>query len=158
VLSHLIATKYHVGFYLQYLSEWPDIFYVAETPCGATMGYVMGKAEGEGENWHGHVTAVTVAPEFRRLGLGRKLMSVLEDVSEKVYNAYFVDLYVRNSNQVAIGMYKRFGYSIYRRVLKYYSAGPEEDAFDMRRALPRDVDRRSIVPMGRSVHPSELRE
>lgn len=34
------------------------------------MGYVMGKAEGLGENWHGHVTAITVAPEFRRIGLG----------------------------------------------------------------------------------------
>lgn len=29
---------------------------------------VMGKAEGKGELWHGHVTAVTVAPEYRRLG------------------------------------------------------------------------------------------
>lgn len=29
------------------------------------MGYIMGKSEGEGEKWHGHVTAVTVAPEYR---------------------------------------------------------------------------------------------
>lgn len=122
------------------------------------MGYIMGKAEGQGEQWHGHVTAVTVAPEFRRLGLGRKLMSILEDVSEKVYNGYFVDLYVRASNEVAIGMYKRFGYSIYRRVIKYYSGGPEEDAFDMRRALPRDVNRKSIIPMDRPVLPSEINE
>lgn len=28
----------------------------------------MGKAEGKAELWHGHVTAVTVAPEYRRLG------------------------------------------------------------------------------------------
>ena len=34
------------------------------------MGYIMGKAEGIAENWHGHVTAVTVAPEFRKIGLG----------------------------------------------------------------------------------------
>jgi ribosomal protein S18 acetylase RimI-like enzyme len=45
---------------------------------------VMGKAEGEGESWHGHVTAVTVGPEYRRLGLARKLMLFLEDVSERV--------------------------------------------------------------------------
>ena len=32
------------------------------------MGYVMGKCEGVGENWHGHVTAVTVGPDYRRLG------------------------------------------------------------------------------------------
>ena len=27
------------------------------------MGYIMGQAEGIAENWHGHVTAVTVAPD-----------------------------------------------------------------------------------------------
>lgn len=46
---------------------------------------VMGKAEGYGEDWHGHVTAVTVAPEFRRLGLAKKLMDSLENVSEHLY-------------------------------------------------------------------------
>lgn len=44
---------------------------------------VMGKAEGHGDNWHGHVTALTVAPEYRRLGLAATLMKYLEDVSEK---------------------------------------------------------------------------
>jgi N-terminal acetyltransferase B complex catalytic subunit len=44
---------------------------------------VMGKAEGHGENWHGHVTALTVSTEFRRLGLAATLMAWLEDVSEK---------------------------------------------------------------------------
>ena len=43
----------------------------------------MGKAEGPGENWHGHVTAVTIAPEYRRLGMAAKLMSVLEEISDK---------------------------------------------------------------------------
>jgi len=44
---------------------------------------VIGKAEGTGENWHGHVSAVTVAPEYRRLGLARKLMDFIEELSEK---------------------------------------------------------------------------
>jgi N-terminal acetyltransferase B complex catalytic subunit len=48
-----------------------------------TLFAVMGKAEGHGENWHGHVTALTVSPEFRRLGLAATLMAWLEDVSEK---------------------------------------------------------------------------
>ena len=45
----------------------------------------MGKAEGkvDREEWHGHVTAVTVAPEFRRLGLAAKLMAGLEEISER---------------------------------------------------------------------------
>jgi N-terminal acetyltransferase B complex catalytic subunit len=55
---------------------------------------VLGKAEGRGENWHGHVTAVTVAPEFRRLGIARKLMNLLELVSEKMYPSSFIVLIV----------------------------------------------------------------
>ena len=43
----------------------------------------MGKAEGGGEKWHGHVTALTVAPEFRRLGLAGTLMNNLEQISEQ---------------------------------------------------------------------------
>jgi ribosomal protein S18 acetylase RimI-like enzyme len=43
----------------------------------------MGKAEGHGTNWHGHVTALTVSPDYRRLGLAAILMQFLEDVSEK---------------------------------------------------------------------------
>lgn len=154
----------------------------------------MGKAEGVGKLWHGHVTALTVAPEFRRMGLADRLMGILETVSEKMYvrctrnrqigaslmphvfsyNAYFVDLFVRVSNSVAIGMYEKFGYSVYRRVLEYYSGDNPEDAFgmflslispfcshlsfvtDMRKALPRDVKKESIIPLPHPVRPEEL--
>ena len=116
----------------------------------------MGKAEGEGEDWHGHVTAVTVAPEFRRIGLAEQMMQMLENVSEKIHDAYYVDLFVRASNQVAIGMYTKFGYTVYRRVLDYYSGIQEEDAFDMRKALMRDVERKSIIPLLHPVRPESL--
>jgi N-terminal acetyltransferase B complex catalytic subunit len=43
----------------------------------------MGKAEGTGENWHGHVTALSVAPSHRRGGVAAMLMKYLEDVSEE---------------------------------------------------------------------------
>lgn len=36
------------------------------------------------EEWHGHVTALSVAPEFRRLGLAAKLMEMLEEISERL--------------------------------------------------------------------------
>lgn len=43
--------------------------------------------------------------------------------------AYFVDLFVRVSNKVAINMYKNLGYIVYRTVLEYYSGDPDEDAY-----------------------------
>jgi N-terminal acetyltransferase B complex catalytic subunit len=95
----------------------------------------MGKAEGRGENWHGHVTALTIAPEYRRIGLAHEFMRILEQVSEKTYDAYFVDLFVRSSNRVAIGMYEKFGYSVYRRVLDYYTGVESEDAFGAFRSI-----------------------
>jgi len=125
-----------------------------EAPCGNMMGYILGKAEGKGESWHGHVTAVTVGPEYRRIGLANKLMIILETVSEKIYDGYFVDLFVRISNKVAIDMYKTFGYSVYRQVIGYYSG--EEDALDMRKALPRDVAKKSIIPLPHPVYPNEV--
>jgi len=60
----------------------------------------MGKAEGSAENWHGHVTALTVAPEYRRLGLAAKLMHSLEDVSEK-----YVKLHYRTRHWLALHKY-----------------------------------------------------
>ena len=54
-------------------------------------------------------------------------MQFLEKGTEELYNGYFVDLFVRESNALAQTMYKNLGYTIYRRVLGYYSG--EEDAF-----------------------------
>ena len=83
-------------------------------------------------------------------------MEYFEDVSIQTYNAFFVDLFVRASNTLAIKMYEKFGYSTYRRVLGYYSGELPEDALDMRKALPRDVEKESIIPLDHPVKPWEL--
>ncbi|KAG8522965.1 N-alpha-acetyltransferase 20 [Galemys pyrenaicus] len=151
---------YGIPFYLQYLAHWPEYFIVAEAPGGELMGYIMGKAEGSvaREEWHGHVTALSVAPEFRRLGLAAKLMELLEEISERK-GGFFVDLFVRVSNQVAVNMYKQLGYSVYRTVIEYYSASngePDEDAYDMRKALSRDTEKKSIIPLPHPVRPEDI--
>ncbi|KMT17847.1 hypothetical protein BVRB_2g033800 [Beta vulgaris subsp. vulgaris] len=46
--------------------------------------HFMGKVEGQGESWHGHVTAVTVAPEYRKHQLATKLMNILEYITDKI--------------------------------------------------------------------------
>ena len=140
----VLTETYHPPFYLEYLAKWPEYFAVQESGSGDIMGYVMGKVEGLGKDWHGHVTALTVAPEYRRLGLACKMMKFLEQVSEEIYNAYFVDLYVRASNKVAVDMYKKLGYTEYRHVIGYYSG--EEDAYDMRKSCIRDKEKELMIP------------
>lgn len=73
-------------------------------------------------------------------------------------------------------MYKKLGYQVYRTVLEYYSGGErDEDAFgkyeyiqmvsfginftcfsDMRKALPRDKHKTSIIPLPHPVRLDEL--
>ena len=68
---------------------------------------------------------------------------------------------------------QQFGYSVYRTVLGYYSGA--EDAYgacicvhagwyaddmrtDMRKAMPRDVEKKSIIPLKRPVRAIDLEE
>lgn len=85
--------------------------------------------------WHGHITALTVAPSARRLGHATALSSALERSSDAA-SAWFVDLFVRRSNEIAKELYRKMGYSVYRVVLDYYNDG--EDALDMRKSCSRD--------------------
>ncbi|KAL3788168.1 hypothetical protein ACHAW5_006616 [Stephanodiscus triporus] len=152
----ILTETFNMPFYLQYMSRWPELFTVAEAPDNSIMGYMLGKSEGRERLWHGHVSAVTVAPLYRRLGLAKMLMEDLEGTSANVYNAYFVDLFVRSSNSLAISMYEKFGYVRYRRVLGYYSGDDPEDAWDMRKALPRDSHKQSVIPLDKPVLPEDL--
>ena len=68
----------------------------------------------------------------------------------------FVDLFVRVSNSVAITMYENLGYTVYRKVLQYYSGDKDEDAYDMRKALSRDTNKMSVIPLEKDVHIDEL--
>lgn len=150
------------------------------SPLFLSLVVVLGKVEGSGSEWHGHITALTVAPAYRRLALARSMVARLELVSDTHYRAFFVDLYVRCNNALAIAMYEGFGYSVFRRVREYYgslvggrgkAARDEEDAFgerrpppslprpssltvfpsDMRKPLSQDPARRSVRPNGREI-------
>ncbi len=124
---------YGMNFYMMYMTKWPEYFKVSRAPSGEIMGYYIGKAEGEDKKkeWHGHVSALTVAPEYRRLGLATQLMEDLETVTIDKHNAWFIDLFVRSSNSAAIEFYKRkMGYIIFRTIIGYYSDN-KEDAYGL---------------------------
>jgi N-terminal acetyltransferase B complex catalytic subunit len=98
--------------------------------------------------WHGHITALTIAPSARRLGHATRLTEALEKGSD-ANNAWFVDLFVRASNDIAKELYRKMGYSVYRRVVNYYNDG--EDALDMRKSMTRDVDKKHVREDGENI-------
>lgn len=99
---------YHLDYYLKYMNHWPELCLMAETSLGTPIGYskklfiylffhnqsffschfiitlilVMGKSEGKNNDWHSHVTAIAIAPKYRRIGAARALMDRFEEISE----------------------------------------------------------------------------
>jgi len=102
---------------------------------GAIVAYgVLLFAPGEAQ-----LLNLTVAPEVRRLGIGRALLGrFLADAGARGAEQCFLE--VRVSNIAAIALYAREGFvPVARRIGYYPSAGtaPREDALVMRRALSR---------------------
>ncbi|CAJ0582298.1 unnamed protein product, partial [Mesorhabditis spiculigera] len=150
-----LVESYGIGFYFQYYSRWREYFLVAENNYGEIVAYIMGKNEGIDENHHGHVTAVTVRSDYRKRGIARALMERLEETSVDK-GCYFVDLFVRKSNTAAIKLYQKLGYVVYREIIGYYTGPAPENAYDMRKALPLDTEKKSVIPLREPVDASTL--
>lgn len=186
-----LTETYDLSFYLQYHAKWPSLFQVCEDTGGNIIGYsrlspcalnklrtdghepaVMGKVESSPDAykfsehylpWHAHITALTVAPEARRLGIGKILTEQLEAAAD-AHEAWFVDLFVRRSNRRAIAFYRGLGYSVFRVVKDYYGdhatdpSKDSEDAFDMRKAMIRDTKHQHVRSDGEEhlVYPEDV--
>jgi len=97
-------------------------FLVAEAD-GSAVGYI-GVQEICGE---GYVTNVAVLPQYRRQGIGERLMR--EAVSgAKDRGCDFLSLEVRVSNEAAIRLYERLGLHMMGRRKNFYR-DPAEDAY-----------------------------
>ncbi|HSL20692.1 MAG TPA: ribosomal protein S18-alanine N-acetyltransferase [Vicinamibacterales bacterium] len=80
-----------------------------------------------------HINTMAVRPEFRRQGLGRRLLEhVLADAARQ--GATRATLEVRRSNAAAIALYEAFGFAVEASRKDYYP-NPPEDALILSRAL-----------------------
>jgi len=64
-----LTETFHFWFYSEYLIKWKEYCVCVTNPLGKIQGYLLGKVEGDRYNpdaktWHGHVSAVTVDPDF----------------------------------------------------------------------------------------------
>lgn len=98
-------------------------FYVAQFNNGI-VGY-MGLSKIAGE---GYVTNVAVLPEYRRNGIGKKILEyVINDSKDELE---FISLEVRVSNHAAISLYEKFGFERVGLRRRFYE-NPQEDAIIM---------------------------
>jgi len=105
-----------------------DMFYVALVD-GEVVGYVVGARRRDGS---GHVISIAVKPEWRRRGIGVKLMEALLDAfKERGLKRALLEVAV--SNEEAVAFYKRLGFKVTTLLKGYYPWG--EDAYLMVKEL-----------------------
>jgi ribosomal-protein-alanine N-acetyltransferase len=72
-----------------------------------------------------HIMAIGVRNGYRQLGIGEGLLIAIIELAQAL-NANVITLEVRASNQVAQELYKKYGFQVVGRRLKYYSSNGED--------------------------------
>lgn len=129
-----LPEHYSDYFYESLLTELPEAFLVAEY-AGKLVGYIMCKTEYGFSNFKklgfvkkGHVVSVAVLEEHRKKGIGGAIVEeAIKGIKEKKCDELYLE--VRCSNNEAVRLYEKLGFSIKQRLKSYYRDG--EDAFLM---------------------------
>ncbi len=124
-----LPENYDQSFFLSLFNHYPKIFVVANQAEKGVIGYIMGRVEtGFSElkrfslTRKGHIVSIAVLPENRNKGVASSLLEkALEGYRE--YQVSEIYLEVRESNKIAIDLYKKFGFNISRQVKGYYRDG-----------------------------------
>ena len=138
VNGETLPEHYTLSFYNSVFTTNPDTFLVIDYN-GRIVAYHMGRIEyGFSLKMRpqfikkGHVISIAVLEEHRKKGLGTALMETALDQFRK--NGCEISfLEVRVSNETAINIYKKMGYSIAERIRGYYNDG--EDAYVMEKKI-----------------------
>lgn len=135
-----LPENYPLYFFEDLLKHYEKTFYVAVSPQGDVVGYIMCRVEWKPGFFSKmilkslHVVSIAVLEEHRRKGLGYALMAHAMRSGYKDYGCKETYLEVRVSNLPAIKLYEKLGYKIVKIASSYYLDG--EDAYIMARPLP----------------------
>ena len=129
-----LPEHYSDYFYESLLEELPEAFIVAEI-SGKIVGYIMCKMEHGFSNFKklgfvkkGHVVSVAVIDEHRGKGFGSVLVNeAIKGVKIRQCSELYLE--VRCSNNDAVRLYEKLGFSIIQRLKAYYR--DSEDAYVM---------------------------
>jgi len=123
---------YVPSFWTTHLNQFGDLFYVAKFD-GKVIGYVMCREEQVNRVRMGLIISVAVDKEYRGQEIGPKLMYEAHRAMRE-RNIPMAALQVRKSNEAAIKMYEKLGYSVNMKIPQYYR-NPVEDGFLMTMVL-----------------------
>jgi [ribosomal protein S18]-alanine N-acetyltransferase len=119
----------------EFLFRPSSITVVAEDIQEKIAGFAILELYRERKQIIGHVITLDVHPSRRRLGVGRKLMSALEEIARKS-GANLLRLEVASDDEGAQAFYSRVGFNAAGRLKRYYM--DQIDALSLERIINSD--------------------
>jgi len=125
-----LPENYASFFFIDTYRSCPSAFVVAESE-GRILGYIMCRIEHGFSDIKrlkfvrkGHIISVAVLPDCRRAGIASQLvLQALQALREIGADECFLE--VRTTNDQALALYDKLGFSLAKRVPHYYADGAE---------------------------------
>ena len=134
-----LPENYSTFFYRDLYRRFPETFVVAEAD-GEIQGYIMCRIERGLSKFKGlrparlcHVVSIAVRESYRRRGIATAVLRTAMRNGRDAHDASECYLEVRVSNEPALELYEKLGFSKAKRNYGYYMDG--EDAWTMAKPI-----------------------
>ena len=127
LMTKYLSEPYPIYTYIYFLDLFPDCtilcydknktdenkeYYV----CGAVVGNINRKTN----KIQGYIAMLAVEEEYRKKGLGRKIVELLMDNFKKSYKVNEISIETEVDNYAALGLYESFGFVRTKMYINYY--------------------------------------
>ena len=127
LMTKYLSEPYPVYTYMYFLDLFPDCTILCYDKnkkdeknelyiCGAVVGNINKKIN----KMQGYIAMLAVEVEYRKKGLGRKMVELLIDTFKKSYKVNEISIETEVDNYAALGLYESFGFIRTKMYINYY--------------------------------------
>ena len=127
LMTKYLSEPYPIYTYMYFLDLFPDCTILCYDKnkkseknelyvCGAVVGNINRKPN----KIQGYIAMLAVENEYRKKGLGKKMVELLIDIFKKSYNVNEISIETEVDNYAALGLYESFGFVRTKMYINYY--------------------------------------
>ena len=127
LMTKYLSEPYPIYTYLYFLDLFPDctiLCYDKNKKDSNDEYYVVGAVVGninrKPSKVQGYIAMLAVEEEYRKRGLGRKMVELLMDNFKKNYRVNEISIETEVDNYAALGLYESFGFVRTKMYINYY--------------------------------------
>ena len=127
LMTKYLSEPYPIYTYMYFLDLFPDCTILCydknkkiENNDYYVVGAVVGNINRKPNKSQGYIAMLAVEEEYRKKGLGRKMVELLMDTFKKSYRVNEISIETEVDNYAALGLYESFGFVRTKMYINYY--------------------------------------